>query len=88
MDIFLLSVEGLITIVAKWFDVAHSTVYQLWEWAAHTHATGDIISLEINSWKKLWEACYISNRGHPGGVKDVLLSKRCTQRKLATLMGV
>ena len=27
--------------------VQHGTVYQLWEWAGHTHAMGDIISPEI-----------------------------------------
>ena len=41
--------RGLISIVAKRFDMACSTVYQLWEQAAHMHAMGDIISLEINS---------------------------------------
>ena len=41
--------RGLITIVAKRFDMACSTVYQLWEWVAHTCAMGDIISPEINS---------------------------------------
>ena len=51
--------RGLITIIAERFDVACSTVYQLWEQAAHTCATGDIISPEINSWKKLQEAYYI-----------------------------
>ena len=45
--------RGLITIIAKRFDMAHSTVYQLWEWAACTHATGNIISPDINSLKKI-----------------------------------
>ena len=75
--------KGLITIIAKRFDMAYSTVYQLWEWVAHMHATGDIISPELNSWKKLWEACYISNRGCPGGcqgspaVEEVYPKKTC-----------
>ena len=52
------------------------------------HVTGDIISPEINS---------KTNSGRPpiyliefiqDGVKDVLLQKRHTQRKLVTLMGV
>ena len=47
---------GLITIIAKRFNMACSTVYQLWEQVVHTCAMGDIISPEINSWKKLWEA--------------------------------
>ena len=59
--------RGLITIVTKRFDTAHSTLYQLWEQVVHTCATGDIIPPEINSWKKLWEASYISERVHPGG---------------------
>ena len=45
--------RGSITIITKRFDEAHSTVYQLWECAACMHATGDIISLEINSWEKI-----------------------------------
>ena len=58
--------RGLITIIGKRFNVACSTVYQLWERAACMHAMGDIISPEINSWKKLEEVCYISDRDHPG----------------------
>ena len=34
------------------------------------HAMGDIISLEINFKKKLWEACYISDRGHLGECQE------------------
>ena len=60
--------RGLITIITKRFDMACSTVYRLWEWAACMHATGDIISPEINSWKKFQEASCISKRVHPGGV--------------------
>ena len=45
--------RGSITIISKRFNMAHSTVYQLWEQAAHMHATGDIISPEINSQKKI-----------------------------------
>ena len=45
--------RGLITIIAQRFDMEHSTVYQLREWVAHMYATGDIISPEINSQKKI-----------------------------------
>ena len=45
--------RGSITIIATRFDVACSTVYQLWEQMACTHATGDIISPEIKSWKQI-----------------------------------
>ena len=47
------------------------------------HATGDIISPGINSWGKLWEVYYISDRVHPGGcqgcpaVEEVYLKKTC-----------
>ena len=34
--------RGLITMIAKRFDMAYSTVYQLWEQAACMHATGII----------------------------------------------
>ena len=43
--------RGSITIITKRFDMACSTVYQLWEQVVHTHAMGDIISPEINSQK-------------------------------------
>ena len=54
--------QGSITIITKRFDVACSTVYQLWEWAAHTHDTGIIISLELNSQKKFHDTTYLSDR--------------------------
>ena len=62
--------RGLITIVAKRCDVACSTVYWLWEWAAHTCTAGDIISQVINSQKKFQEASYISERVCPGGCQE------------------
>ena len=45
--------RGSITIITKRVDVAHSTVYRLWERVVHTHAMGDIISLEINTQENL-----------------------------------
>ena len=80
--------RGLITIIAKRFDMAHSTVYRLWEEAVHTHATGDIISPEINSWKNCGRHIIYPTEFVKEGVKDVLLQKRHTQRKLVMLMGV
>ena len=50
-----------------------------------TCATGDIISPEINSWKIFQEAL---TEVIQEGVKNLMLQKRYTQRKLATLMGV
>ena len=80
--------RGSMTIVARRFNMAHSTVYQLWEQAAHMHAMGDIISPEIDSQKKMWEACYILTEVVQEGVKDLQLRKRHTKRKLAMSMGV
>ena len=42
--------QGSITTITKRFNMAHSTVYRLWEHMAHMHATGIIIFLELNSW--------------------------------------
>ena len=82
--------RGLITIIAKRFNVACSTVYQLWERVACMHAMGDIISPEINSWKNCRKcAIYLTEIiQDKEGVKNLPLWKRCTQRKLAMLMGV
>ena len=80
--------EGLITIVAKRFDLAHSTEYQLWEQAVWTHAMGDIVSLEINSWNNCRRHTIYPTEFIQEGVKDVPLWKRYTQRKLVMLMGV
>ena len=65
--------RGAFTIVAKCFGMAHSMVHCLWNRAAHTHASGHIISLEFHSPpKKLRETAYVSvrvhlrgNQGHP-----------------------
>ena len=45
--------RGSITIIGKRFNVACNKVYRLWEQAACTCATGDIISPEINSQEKI-----------------------------------
>ena len=79
--------RGSITIITKRVDVACSTVYQLWEQVAHTHATGDNISLEINSWKKLREACYISDRGHPGGCQECPTAEEAYPKKTHNIDG-
>ena len=62
---------------------------QLWEHVMCTHAMGIIISPKLNSQKKISRKLPI----YPPefieeGVNKVLLSKRCTQQKLAALMGV
>ena len=80
--------RGSITIVTKRFDVAHSTVYQLWEHVACMHAMGNIISPEINSQKKSRHPPIYPKEFIQEGVKIVLLQKRHTQRKLAALMGL
>ena len=80
--------RGSITIITKRFNMACSTVYQLWEQAACTCAMGDIISPENNSQKKLQEASYISERVHPGGCQGCPTAEEAYPKKLATLMGV
>ena len=45
--------QGLISTIAKRFDVAHSMVYRLWECTVCTCATGIIISPELNSQGKI-----------------------------------
>ena len=80
--------KGSITIIPKRFDVAHSTLYQLWEWAAHMCAMGDIISPEINSWGKIWEASYISKRVHPGGCQGCPAAEEANPKKTCDVDGV
>ena len=79
--------RGLITISAKRFDMAHSTVYQLWEQAVCPHATGGIISPEINSQKKFWEASYISERVHPGGCQECPAVEETFPKKTCNING-
>ena len=64
--------RGAVTIVAKCFSVACSTVHCLWNRVIHTHASGHIISPEFHSHKKLQETAYVSigvclqgNQRHP-----------------------
>ena len=42
--------------------MACNMVYKLWECMVHMDATGIIISPELNLWKKIWEAMYLSNK--------------------------
>ena len=77
--------RGSITIITKRFDVACSTVYQLWEWAS---ATGDIISPEINSWEKIWEASCIAERVHPGGCQGCPAAEEAYPKKTCDIDGV
>ena len=53
--------RGSITAIAKRFGVARCTVHCLWKRAARMRATGVINSPEFNSWKKFWEATYLSD---------------------------
>ena len=50
-------------------------------------ATGDIISPEINSSKKLQEACYISNWGHPGGCQESPAVEEAYPKKTCNIDG-
>ena len=81
--------RGAIVNVAKRFNVACTTIWRLWQWAACTWAGGIINSPELVPLKQ--------NSGRAPkylpelieeGVKDVALRKRRTQQKLAMSMGV
>ena len=79
--------RGSITIITKRLDMAHSTVYQLWEQAEHTHAMGNINSPEINSQKKFWEASYISERVRPGGCQECPTAEEAYPKKTCNVNG-
>ena len=79
--------RGLTTIITKRFDMAHSTVYQLCEWAACMHAMGDIISPEIHSQKKFQEASYISKRVCPGGCQGCSTAEEAYPKKTCDIDG-
>ena len=49
---------------------------------------GDIISLEINSQKKLQEAYYISERVHPGGCQGCPGAEDAYPKKTCDINGV
>ena len=49
--------QGSVTTITKRFGMACCTVHCLWKWAVCTHATGIIISPEINSQKKILGGC-------------------------------
>ena len=81
--------RGAIVDIAKRFNVAHTTIWRLWQQAACMRVGGIINSPELVSLKK--------NSGRAPkylpefieeGVKDVPLRKRRTQQKLVTSMGV
>ena len=75
------------TIIAKSFDMAHSTVYQLWEWAACMCAWVILFLQKLIPEKNSRRPPIYLKDFIQEGVKDVPLEKRCTQRKLATSMG-
>ena len=79
--------RGLITIIAKRFDMACSTVYQLGEWVACKHAMGDIISPKINSQKKIQEATYLSERVHSGGCQECSTAEEAYLKKTCIING-
>ena len=80
---------GLITAIAKRFNIAYSTVYRLWD------ATGIVLSPTLNSWGG-GGVCVFDSKRLPinltefvqEGVKKVPLRKRHTQQKVEMLMGV
>ena len=48
--------RGAIVNVTKRFNMAHTTIWRLWQRAACMHAAGIINSPELVSWKKFWES--------------------------------
>ena len=52
-----------------------------------THAMGDVISLEINSWKKLQEASYISERVCPGACQGCPAVEEAYPKKTCDVNG-
>ena len=48
--------RGAIVDVTKRFNVAHTTIWRLWQWAACMLALGIINSPKLVSWKKFWES--------------------------------
>ena len=48
--------RGAIVDVAKRFNVARTTIWRLWQWAAGMHVVGIINSPELVSWKKFRES--------------------------------
>ena len=81
--------RGAFTIVAECFGMACSMVHCLWNRVVRMRASGHIISPEFHSHKKNCRRrpMYLSEFIHEG-INNILLCKRWTQRKLATLLGV
>ena len=80
--------QGSVTSITKRFSMACSMVYRLWGCMESMHAMGIIDSPELNSQKKSRRPCIYLKEFVQEGVKNELLRKRRTQRKLVTLMGV
>ena len=79
--------DGNMTAIIKRFNVACSTVYQLWKYAVCTHATGIIISPELNSQKKFWEATYLSNRVCSRGCQEHATKEEMYTAKTCSING-
>ena len=79
--------RGLITIVAKRFNMACSTVYQLWEQAVCMCAMGDIFLWKLIPRKKLREASYISERVHSGGCQRCSTVEEAYPKKTCDIDG-
>ena len=45
--------RGAIVNIAKRFNVAHTPIWRLWQWAACMHVVGIINSPKLVSWKKI-----------------------------------
>ena len=80
--------QGLVMAITKMFNMAHSTIYRLWECTECMCATGMIILLNLFHGKISRRAPYYLTEFIQEGVKNVPLRKRHMQQNLAMLMGV
>ena len=79
--------QGSITTITKRFDVACSTVYRLWECAAHMHATGINISPKLNSQKKILGGHLLSNRVCSRGCQESAAKEEMYTVKTCSING-
>ena len=79
--------QGLITTITQRFNVAHSTVYRIWEHMACMHAMGIIISPELNSWGEIQEATYLSDRVCSQGCQEGATKEEMYTAKTCSING-
>ena len=80
--------RGSIMAIPKRFNVACSTIHILWKCVELMHAMGITNYAELLSRKNSRRVPKYLPEFIEEGIKSVLLRKRCTQQKLAKLMGM